>query len=283
MIAPGDSDHLGESLLYWFAAVGVAISTATLLVFACAKKNKNDTNHNNTYPDLANVEDEQILNHRQRTNTVSMEGNPLYGANKTQAEAFVKQQHQAVDRQANGLDEDELSNQHMHSGAAKIDRQRTGTEGKTLRMGNGLPSWLHTSTTKRESIDMLKADPNPVSGLFLVRAKQNNPGQYVLDLLVLDNDKFVTLYHYAISRGVSGEFKVDERPSKTAARSIESLIAELHGNTALIRCPLARGVPRKEADPELGFDGEHRKSQQRQGSVMKKPQDFTIEDDELAC
>lgn len=178
---------------------------------------------------------------RDRAATVGMEGNPLYkpvGATASVDELAARQvQAQRQQRQANGdQDEDE---------DAMADRRTTmssATARKTMNLGNGAPIWLHMGMTKRESIDVLNSDPAPESGMFLIRAKARVAGQYVLDLGVVENGALV-LEHYAILRSTAtNEFLINDRTSKTGARTVEALVSELHGSTNLIRCSLVRGV-----------------------------------------
>jgi len=178
---------------------------------------------------------------RDRAATVGMEGNPLYkpkGATSSVEELANRQEAQQKGRAAAEADDDE---------DAVADRRTTISNGSAaprsmFSMDSGAPAWLHMGMTKRESIEMLNADSTPESGMFLIRAKARVAGQYVLDLGVLENDTLV-LEHYAILRSAAtNEFLINDRASKTGARTVESLVAELHGSTNLIRCSLVRGV-----------------------------------------
>eukprot|EP00039_Didymoeca_costata_P020280 m.340727 g.340727 ORF g.340727 m.340727 type:complete len:194 (-) comp19488_c0_seq1:126-707(-) len=157
---------------------------------------------------------------------------------KQQAAQYVIDQQTYADKKEGELDEDELSNRNMARTESVTSRDK-----KSFRMGSGIPQWLHTNITKRQAIELLKAEDSPVSGIFLVRAKANNPGVYVLDVGIMENEMLV-LYHYPITRSTNGEMVIDERPSSTGARTIEGLIDELHKSNLSIRHNLVRGIAR---------------------------------------
>jgi hypothetical protein len=120
-------------------------------------------------------------------------------------------------------------------------RTKRGLPSSTYDM-DGSPTWLHTDLTKREAIDLLKADPAPESGMFLVRAKLQQAGQYVLDVAIC-TEGHLELEHYSIKRmPATNEFVIEDSTSRTGARTIETLMDELSGNTSLIRTPLVRGI-----------------------------------------
>ena len=87
---------------------------------------------------------------------------------------------------------------------------------------------------------------SPEDGLFLIRTKKMDSGQYALSYVVMENGA-ATILHHAVTRSPLGDFLVDSRPIATAPRTLDQCGA------------LVSDYRRKMADAYFWFTGSSRR------------------------
>lgn len=251
----------------------VAVVVSVVVLVTCAGK-RDDTSRRESMDQLQMKKADSFVAeelNNARDNTVSMEANPLYE---------VKQKSNNLESRASiispdDVDEDELANNEMSGSVMRAraltaermkrpnDAAATAAPGISLgsvssavpliSFDSDEPTWLHNELKKGDSVNMLKSFPNKCDGLFLVRAKKADVGMYALDVLNEINGEYA-VESYLVSRTTTGLFEVDGRLTKSGARSIEGVIAELRGSGNLICTPLTRELPRTEIASAGGRD-----------------------------
>ena len=81
-------------------------------------------------------------------------------------------------------------------------------------IGSGATPWLHYTTRRKEAEQLLRRELELLGegGLFLIRAKKEDQGQYVLDSAWWDDTSHgVILNHHLITRSPNGNFEMDEQ------------------------------------------------------------------------
>lgn len=112
--------------------------------------------------------------------------------------------------------------------------------------------WLHHSTRRKEAEEMIiyQARESKHGGIFLVRAKKEDQGQYALDVAWYDSvTDSVTTEHRLITRGPAG-FQVDDQVFEKC-NTLESLIAYLRKpKNKILKEPLFAYIPAPANDSQ---------------------------------
>eukprot|EP00730_Choanoeca_flexa_P010834 TRINITY_DN21243_c0_g1_i1.p1 TRINITY_DN21243_c0_g1~~TRINITY_DN21243_c0_g1_i1.p1 ORF type:complete len:258 (+),score=45.40 TRINITY_DN21243_c0_g1_i1:71-844(+) len=145
-------------------------------------------------------------------------------------------------------DEDALANARQSASMATA----MGTDHSSKMIGSGGDQlWLHYTTRRKEAEELLRqeATDSGQSGIFLVRAKKEDQGQYALDIAWQDEaSSQVVTSHHRVHRAANGTFEMDDQ-SYEACTSLEALIQYLmNPKNKYFHKPLTRYLPRSESD-----------------------------------
>jgi hypothetical protein len=118
--------------------------------------------------------------------------------------------------------------------------------------------WLHYTTRRKEAEEMLRkeAETSGESGIFLIRAKKEDQGQYALDIAWQDqSSQQVVTSHHRVHRAPSGTFEMDDQAYERCT-SLDALIQYLmNPRNKFFHKPLTRFIPRPVTDNAQSSQG----------------------------
>ncbi|EDQ85955.1 uncharacterized protein MONBRDRAFT_28702 [Monosiga brevicollis MX1] len=148
------------------------------------------------------------------------------------------------------MDEDAIINARMDAKTATMAGAGSGMAAAMSLSASSQP-WLHHATRRKEAEDLLREEALRAqeSGIFLVRAKKEDQGQYALDVAWLDESSGQAVVgHHLIARSSNGTFELDEQAYEHCP-SLESLIEYMmKSNNKFFHKALTRYIPAPQGD-----------------------------------